>query len=293
MDDPITSTKMSDAIEQSYEKCLELAHSHYENFPVAKMVPKGLRKHVAAVYAFARTADDIADEQHESIAEDDPSRIANLEEFESQLDKPDSLREDKWRWIFTACDSTIKEFDIPKQLFFDLVSAFKQDVVKKRYADFPELLDYCRRSANPVGRLVLILHGIRSAESFEMSDNICTALQLANFWQDMRVDKLKNRIYIPMSDWNGLSEADFFADKASKAVRDVVKFQVARTEKLFAAGERLPKYLPFPLSLEIRATIAGGRCILSKIASQDYDTLAGRPKISKFDKVKILIKSLL
>ena len=284
---------MNNTIEQAYEKCIALANAHYENFPVAKMVPKHLKKHICAVYAFARTADDIADEQHESIAEDDPIRIENLEKFEAQLDLEQAQRSPQWSWIFTACDQTIKEFDIPKQLFRDLISAFKQDVVKKRYESFDELLDYCRRSANPVGRLVLILHGFRDETRFAQSDNICSALQLANFWQDMSVDKHKNRIYIPQSDWNGLSEEDFFAPKASSAVRDILKFQVERTAKMFDAGSPLPKSLPFPLSLEIRATLAGGRTILRKIEEQDFDTLQARPKITKLDKVKILLKSIL
>ena len=284
---------MNNTIEQAYEKCIALANAHYENFPVAKMVPKHLKKHICAVYAFARTADDIADEQHESIAEDDPIRIENLENFEAQLDLEQAQRSPQWSWIFTACDQTIKEFDIPKQLFRDLISAFKQDVVKKRYESFDELLDYCRRSANPVGRLVLILHGFRDETRFAQSDNICSALQLANFWQDMSVDKHKNRIYIPQSDWNGLSEEDFFAPKASSAVRDILKFQVERTAKMFDAGSPLPKSLPFPLSLEIRATLAGGRTILRKIEEQNFDTLQARPKITKLDKVKILLKSIL
>ena len=283
---------MNNQLQDAYDKCTQLAHSHYENFPVAKMVPKHLQKHIAAVYAFARTADDIADEQHDTIAEDSPVRVQNLEKFESQLDLPDNQRDPQWNWIFTACDNTIAEFNIPKQLFRDLVSAFKQDVIKKRYSDFDELKDYCRRSANPVGRLVLLLHGFNDEVRFAQSDAICTALQLANFWQDMSVDKFKNRIYIPQADWNGLDEKDFFAESASKEVRDVLKVQVERTEKLFKAGEALPKSLPLPLSIEIRATLAGGRTILRKIIEQDFDTLKARPKITKFDKIKILLKSL-
>ena len=283
---------MNNQTDTAFEKCLQLAHSHYENFPVAKMVPKRLRKHVAAVYAFARTADDIADENHDTVAEDDPARVAELEKFEAQLDLSDAERDPKWRWIFTACDATIGEFDIPKQLFKDLVSAFKQDVVKKRYADFGELLDYCRRSANPVGRLVLILHGIRSDELFGYSDDICSALQLANFWQDMSVDKDKNRIYVPQSDWRGADEAEIFADSASARVREIVKFECERTEKMFASGERLIKHLPFPLRLEIKLTVAGGRAILSKIASQNYDTLAKRPALGTLDKIKLLLAAL-
>ena len=154
-------------------------------------------------------------------------------------------------------------------------------------------MDYCRRSANPVGRLVLLLHGFADGRRFAQSDAICTALQLANFWQDMGVDREKNRIYIPQSDWNGLAEADFLAPKASEQVRQIVKFQVGRTAKLFDEGAPLPQSLPFPLSLEIRATLAGGRAILQKIAGQDYDTLSARPKITKLDKIKILLKSLI
>lgn len=284
---------MPPSLESSYEKCERLANSHYENFPVAKMVPKRLRKHVAAVYAFARTADDIADEEHDAVAADDPSRIARLAEFEAQLDAsgPSEL-DPRWDWIFTACSDTIKKFSIPKSLFRDLVSAFAQDVVKKRYADFPELLDYCRRSANPVGRLVLLLHGFSDDGRFAMSDDICTALQLANFWQDMSVDKLKNRIYIPMSDWRGADEGEIFADAASGRVREIVRFQVERTRELFDRGRGLPSLLPFPLSLEIRATIAGGRAILDKIEAQGFDTLSKRPSFGRLDKLKILIRAL-
>ena len=278
----------------SYAKCESLANSHYEKKKKKKMVPKRLRKHVAAVYAFARTADDIADENHDTIADNDPIRIRRLEEFQSQLDVSDASKLDpRWDWIFIACADTIKKFSIPDSLFRDLRSAFAQDVVKKRYADFPELLDYCRRSANPVGRLVLLLHGFSDDERFRMSDNICTALQLANFWQDMSVDRLKNRIYIPESDWNGANEAEIFADVATTRVREIVKFQVERTRELFVAGEKLPSLLPFPLSLEIRATLAGGRAILDKIQSQNFDTLSKRPAIGKLDKIRILLRALI
>ena len=282
-------------LEAAYKKCQQLADSHYENFPVAKMVPKRLRKHVAAVYAFARTADDIADEEHETIAEDSPLRIQWLNDFVAQLhlslESPEKL-DPKWAWIFIAVANTIREFDIPVSLFTDLVSAFAQDVVKKRYADYAELYDYCRRSANPVGRLVLILHGFRDDERFAQSDAICTALQLANFWQDMSVDRSKNRIYIPQEEWGALTEEDFFAPRASEAVRSCVCAQVMRTEELFKRGELLPKSLPFPLSLEIRVTLAGGRGILQKIIAQKFDTLSRRPKLGKRDKIKLLLSSI-
>lgn len=284
---------MSGAItlDEAYARCSELAQSHYENFPVARMVPKHMRRHVAAVYAFARTADDIADEEHESIAEDDPIRVEHLREFESQLDVEDAAKLDpKWSWIFLALANTIREYEIPKQLFRDLISAFAQDVVQKRYATFSDVLDYCRRSANPVGRLVLILHGYKDDELYVLSDHICTALQLANFWQDMSVDRGKNRIYVPQEDWGGLTEAEIFADTANDKVRAMMKKQVERTAKLFDLGAPLVKHLKFPLSLEIKVTIAGGRGILKKIIRQNYDTLYRRPSFSKFDKVKLLCK---
>lgn len=282
-------------LNSAYKKCEALANSHYENFPVAKMVPRKIRKHVAAVYAFARTADDIADENHETVAADSPLRVEWLNDYVKELnlalENPEKLNP-KWDWIFMACADTIKKFSIPVSLFTDLVSAFAQDVVKKRYADYEELFDYCRRSANPVGRLVLILHGFTDAERFEMSDAICTALQLANFWQDMSVDKSKNRIYIPQDQWGALTEEDFFAPMASEAVRSCLCRQVIITEELFKKGEKLPKTLPFPLSLEIRLTLAGGRAILNKIEFQKFDTLKSRPAISKFDKIKLLFSAL-
>ena len=285
---------MADIIDlnTAYEKCQKLADEHYENFPVAKMVPKAIRKHVAAVYAFARTADDIADEEHESIAEDDPIRIENLRKFEEQLDLPAENLDSQWSWIFIAVADTIEKFSIPKQLFKDLISAFAQDVVKKRYADFPELLDYCRRSANPVGRLVLLLHKINDETLFKYSDDICSALQLANFWQDMSVDRFKNRIYIPQSDWNGATEEELFAIKASDRVKKILQFECERTEEMFKSGERLVEHLPFPLRLEIKLTLAGGRSILNKIKSQNYDTLWMRPKLNTFDKVKLLFSAI-
>ncbi len=282
-------------LDTAYDKCLDLCRTHYENFPVARLVPKSIRKHVAAVYAFARTSDDIADEEHESIPADSPIRVERLKAFEqlldSSLENPENIT-GQYDWIFVALVDTIKKFDIPSQLFKDLISAFAQDVVKKRYATFDELKDYCRRSANPVGRLVLLLHGFNDDERFEMSDNICTALQLANFWQDMSVDKLKDRIYIPQEDWNGLSQSDIFASQASQSVKELVKKQVERTHKLFDAGEGLPKTLPFMLRLEIRLTLAGGRAILKKIESQDYDTLKMRPKLNTVDKIKLLLASI-
>ncbi|MFI3291538.1 MAG: squalene synthase HpnC [Opitutales bacterium] len=284
-------------LKEAYKKCVDLAMSHYENFPVARMMPKNIRENVSAVYAFARTSDDIADENHENIEAASEIRTKELELFESQLKlmqtKPQAL-EEKWAWIFIALADTTKKFDIPVSLYTDLTSAFKQDVVKKRYETFDDVLDYCKRSANPVGRLVLLLHSINDEKLFEMSDYICTALQLANFWQDMSLDWQKDRIYVPQEDWKtyNLKEEDFFKDTASKSMTDCVKFQCERTHDLFNKGGDLPKYLPRLLKLEIKLTLAGGRGILNKIAKLKYNTLAKRPSFNKLDKIKILLASI-
>jgi phytoene synthase len=283
---------------EAYARCLALTRAHYENFPVARMVPRRLRPAVAAVYAFARTADDIADEGVDrpggpvlSTAE----RLARLQDFDSALLASEKQKPlpPEWDWIFTAVADTRRQFGLPISLFQDLLSAFTQDVTVRRYATFADVRDYCRRSANPVGRLVLLLHGFNDEKRFAESDAICTALQLANFWQDMAVDWKKGRVYVPQEDWArfGVVEADFGAAAASPAVRECLRFQVERTRGLFDQGRPLPASLPFPLSLEIRVTWLGGSAILGHIAAQDYDTLRARPAISTLDKVRLLFRA--
>ncbi|HVU39033.1 MAG TPA: squalene synthase HpnC [Opitutales bacterium] len=283
---------------EAYARCLALTRAHYENFPVARMVPRRLQPAVAAVYAFARTADDIADEGVDrpggpilSIDE----RLTRLRDFEQALlaDNP-AKSPPEWEWIFTAVADTRKQYDVPASLFQDLLSAFTQDVTVKRYATFADVLDYCRRSANPVGRLVLLLHGFRDETRFAQSDAICTALQLANFWQDVAVDWKKGRVYVPQEDWAkfGVTEQDFATAAASPGFRACLKDQVARTYLLFAQGRPLPASLPFPLSLEIRITWLGGSAILDAVVAQDYDTLRKRPAIGPWDKLRLLGRGL-
>jgi phytoene synthase len=175
-----------------------------------------------------------------------------------------------------------------------LLSAFKQDVMKSRYEDFPTVLDYCRRSANPIGRLVLLLHGERATAQLEASDAICTALQLANFWQDVSVDLLKDRIYLPQDELraSGVTEASLFAGLSSAAWRELLQKQVERTETLFQQGYALIPTLPQPLKTEILFTWQGGRLILRKIQEQGFDTLRLRPKISKLDLPILLLQVL-
>ena len=283
-------------LDESYDKCLELTRSHYENFPVARLIPKRLRKHVAAVYAFARTADDIADEGY-GLAENTPeSRIAALKRLDTQVLAAAEGRplDPDTAWIFTALGDTLRRFDILAQLCLDLTSAFAQDVTKRRYETFAEVLDYCRRSANPVGRLVLLLHGLKDDVMFRESDAICTGLQLANFWQDISVDRKKDgRTYLPLEDLKkfGVSLADLDRREATAATRECIRFNVERAQDLFDSGKKLPDRLPFPLSLEIRVTWLGGAAILKKIRRQDCDSVRSRPKIGKADKVRAAFRA--
>ncbi|MGE9296000.1 MAG: squalene synthase HpnC [Puniceicoccales bacterium] len=285
-------------VDESYRRCLELTRTHYENFPVARLVPRRIRPYVGAVYAFARTADDIADEGWGEVGSPSPlERVAQLDAYEAELmaavaGKP---LKPETEWIFLAVADTIAKTKAPVSLFTDLLSAFKQDCVTLRYGSFPEVLDYCRRSANPVGRLVLILHGHHDEQFFKWSDAICSALQLANFWQDVGVDIRKDgRIYIPEDAWaeHGVTREMFNASSASPELRRCLKEQVDRAQALFDEGRPLAKHLPFPLSLEIRLTWLGGAAILQKVREQDYDTLASRPKIQKQDKLALLAKAL-
>lgn len=288
------------SMDEAYARCLALTREHYENFPVARLVPKRLRAHVAAIYAFARYADDLADEGWGGDDSPTPQqRVAALDAFEQQLWNcvSGAALDPQTEWIFKPLGHTLHAFDIPPQLCADLLSAFKQDCVRLRYVTFADVLDYCRRSANPVGRIVLLLHGFSDATRFAQSDSICTALQLANFWQDVGVDMKKDaRIYIPEEDWGpyGVTEADFLAQESTPpSLRACIRFQVERTAKLFAEGKPLPASLPFPLSLEIRLTWLGGSRILQKTLDLDCNTLIRRPKITKKDKFALLARSLL
>jgi squalene synthase HpnC len=272
----------------AYQFCEKLAARHYENFPVASLLmPKKLRRHVAALYAFARIADDFSDEvEYEGV------RRERLLDWRRQLDeigsKPPSHP------VFLALGATMRELDLPKQLFDDLLSAFLQDTEKNHYDTYDEVLDYCRRSANPVGRVVLMIHGYRSEELFRYSDAICTALQLANFWQDVSVDLKKDRIYIPQEDFdaNGYSQADLRMGVYNDRFKNLMKFQVSRTRALFEQGRPLIQRLDWPLSMEIRLTFLGGKEILKMIRRLDFDTIRTRPVLRKRDWIPLVARAL-
>jgi hydroxysqualene synthase len=278
------------SLSEAYAYCLNMAREHYENFPVASLaMPRRLRPHVAAVYAFARQADDIADEGHSTSAE----RLESLAQWRQRLQL---ACEGEGRGpIFMALADTMRRYDLPVQLFHDLLDAFAQDVVTTDYETFDEVLDYCRRSANPVGRIVLALNGVLNDRTAPLSDSLCTGLQLANFWQDISVDRLKPRVYIPREDLRRYAVAsdDVLEGRDSPGLRACIAFQVRRTREYFAASQPLFRMLPWRLGIEIRAVWYGGNRILEKIEKQEYTTIHHRPKLGYGDYVFMVFHSLL
>ncbi len=254
---------------------------HYENFPVASvLVPARLRRPIEVIYQFARSADDIADEG--DVTPDE--RLAGLEAYQAELDRIEAGNPPQTP-LFVALAEVIRQHALPIQLFRDLIDAFAQDVVKKRYADYPELLDYCRRSANPVGRLVLHLFGRTEPEHLVQSDCICTALQLINFWQDVAIDWQKDRVYIPQTDFPHFkcSEADIAAQRWSANWAALMDFEIDRATALMQRGAPLVHALPGRLGWEIRLTIQGGLRILERLRQVRGDIFQHRPKLGKWD----------
>jgi squalene synthase HpnC len=249
--------------------------AHYENFPVASLLlPAALREPVAVIYRFARSADDIADEGDDAP----PSRLRKLENFRTQLAAPAAP-------LFHDVARIVREHGLPLEPFRDLLDAFSQDVTKARYADYGELLDYCRRSANPVGRLLLHLFGRTSEAELRQSDAICTALQLVNFWQDAAIDYAKGRVYLPQDDMarHGVTERHLAEGRSDDAWRGLMGFQVSRARALMHAGAPLGRALPGRIGLELRATVQGGLRILEKLERAGFDVFRRRPVLRWFD----------
>ncbi len=262
---------------------------HYENFPVASiLMPKRLRKPVAAIYHFARAADDIADEGDLSNEE----RLRQLDEFRSELkliEAGDAPRLPQFENLATE----ISQHALPMPPLYDLIDAFSQDVVKKRYADFDELLDYCRRSANPVGNLLLHLYEEATPVNLAYSDAICTSLQLINFWQDVAKDHAIGRIYLPLDDLArfGINEEQISNRVCNESWRALMKFQANRARDLMLQGAPLGSILGGRLGLEMRMIIAGGLRILDKLEAASYDMFRRRPVLRPYDWVIMLAKS--
>lgn len=278
----------------AYESLIEFSKNHYENFPVVSvLVKRSLRKHVAAVYWFARMSDDIADEG--DIAPD--VRVERLDSFER--DFLSSLKGEYVNLYFNALAQTVKEKELTVENFLKLLRAFRQDTRKNRYESFEELKDYCSNSADPVGRIILELYGYRDEQMVSYSDSICSALQLTNFFQDVSIDYKKNRIYIPIRDIAAfhLNPDEFLylasSGRADNRFTELMKFQTDRAEKMFDHGEKLLGHLSGRLKMEIKWTILGGRGILRKIKGQGYDTLSLRPKLTKTDFMRLFVRSLL
>lgn len=276
----------------AYAACMRMAQQHYENFPVAsRLLPKAARPHIAAIYAFARVADDLADEGDLT----DAARISALEVWQWRLHEALAGRIEadgsEAEHIFTALSSTIQEFNLEVQLFEDLLSAFCQDVLVKRYETWADLIDYCRRSAAPVGRLVLRVCGYRDTKLDAQSDAICHALQLTNFWQDIAVDWKKGRVYVPreISAASGADEASLARGEWTAEWEDALRGAAGRTRALFDEGRPLVDTVRGRLRYELRATWLGGVRILDKLEARRFDSLHHRPKLGWMDAAGIVV----
>ena len=278
----------------AYAACARLASSHYENFPVAShLLPRRMRPHVAAVYAFARLADDIADEGDAPI----DLRHARLDEWLDRLDRALSASPQPERTtlepqmaatapaVFTALATTTHACGLPRGLFEDLVSAFRQDITVTRYRSWADLLDYCRRSANPVGRLVLRIGGWRDDRLDEASDAVCTALQLTNFWQDLAIDWSRGRLYVPAESHGpaGASTSSLDRGEWPPAWRRTLLDCASRTRALFAKGRPVCDGVSGRLKWELRFTWLGGERILNRLEQADFDVFRSRPALGLAD----------
>jgi len=303
------------SLEEAQQYCARLAHSHYENFSVVTwFLPKHLHQHFYNVYAYCRISDDLGDE-----VGDAEQSLVLLDEWEGELnatyismvepplkdlrqpvDKPQADFPGRDQAIprhpvFIALRETIREFDIPCQPFADLLTAFRQDQTISRYATFEDVLGYCHYSANPVGHLVLYLCGYRDAERQKLSDYTCTALQLANFWQDVSVDYAKGRIYLPLEDLAKyrVNESDIAERRATPQFLEMMKFEIARAREWFQMGLPLAKMVDRQLALDIELFSRGGQEILNAIERQTYDVLRRRPSISRPRKLWLVARAAL
>ena len=274
-------------VEAAYARCQRLARDHYENFPVASyLLPPAMRPHIAAIYAFARTADDFADDP--GIPDEDRLRL--LDDWRARLERavgggPADPGTDDAALIFLALSQTIRACRLPISLFLDLLSAFRQDVLQDRYATWSDVLDYCRRSANPVGRLVLRVAGRASPELDARSDDVCTALQLTNFWQDLERDWRIGRVYVPEADRirAGAREEDLAAGRMTAEWREVMAEMVQRTRALFTSGRAVCDGVEGRLRWELRLTWLGASRILDRLERSGYDIFRHRPTLAAAD----------
>jgi len=277
------------SLEEAQKYCARLAHSHYENFSVVTwFLPKHLHQHFYNIYAYCRISDDLGDE-----VGDKQQSLILLDEWEAELKQCYSGA--PRHPVFVALRDTVREFNIPQHEFSDLLIAFRQDQTITRFPTFDDVLGYCHYSANPVGHLVLYLCGYRDAQRQQLSDNTCTALQLANFWQDVAVDYDKGRIYLPLDSMArfGVSEREIANRKATPQFRALLKFEVQRAREWFQRGLPLAKMVDRSLALDIELFSRGGMAILDAIERQGYDVLTRRPVISKPRKLWLVARAAL
>jgi squalene synthase HpnC len=274
---------------EAREYCRRLARSHYENFSVATwFLPERLRQHFCNVYAYCRISDDLGDE-----VGDPRASLQLLDQWEVELN---ACYDGHPRHpVFVALAETVRKFEIPKHEFSDLLTAFRQDQTVTRYPTFGDLLGYCRNSANPVGHLVLYLCGYRDAERQQLSDYTCTALQLANFWQDVSVDYVKGRVYLPVEDLSrfGVEEEEICANQNTPAFREMMKFEVTRAREWFAQGLPLVGKVDRELAVDLDLFSRGGLEILNAIERQGFAILGNRPAISRGRKLALVTRAAL
>jgi squalene synthase HpnC len=287
------SACFANIIRQLFLLCLQVSVDHYENFPVASwLLPRHHRHAIEIIYAFARSADDFADEGTLT----NPERLALLDDYQRELDLI-AANVASSNPLFVQLAGIIREHELPIQLFRDLLDAFIQDVTKTRYADFAELMDYCRRSANPIGRLLLHLYGLTVPQNLAWSDSICSALQLVNHWQDVAIDWGKNaggRVYLPLDDLArfGLSEHDIATQCCSESWKRMMTFQCERARGMMESGRPLGRTLPGRMGVELRLIIAGGLAILDKIDTAHGDIFRHRPQVTKWDWLILVPRAL-
>jgi squalene synthase HpnC len=280
---PETPPTLADA----HAYCARIARGNYENFSVATwFLPKRLHQHFFNVYAYCRVSDDLGDEVGNA-----EQSLKLLNAWEAELDA--CYRGSPRHPVFVALAQTVRQFEIPQYEFAALLKAFRDDQAIVRYESFDDLLGYCRYSANPVGHLVLYLGGYRDAERQQLSDYTCTALQLANFWQDVAVDFAKGRIYLPLQDMLrfGVGEADIAARRVSPGFRDLMRFEVARAHEWFQRGLPLARKVDRELRVDIELFSRGGQEILNAIERRHYDVLTARPVVSRSRKLWLVARA--
>jgi len=293
--------RLESEVRAAYAYCERLAREHYENFPVAsRLLPVAMRPHIAAIYAFARRADDFADEPGLSDAE----RLQRLDAWAARLDQAEPPRlptagerlilAEGDDLIFCALENAIHAHNLPRSLFHDLLSAFRQDVVTHRYRTWADVLDYCRRSANPVGRLVLRVAGYDDPRLDAQSDAVCTALQLTNFWQDLAIDWRRGRLYVPLDDRDraAAKDADLDAGRITPEWQAALRAVALRTRDLFDAGRGVCDGVTGRLRWELRLTWSGGRRVLEKTQAAGFDVFNNRPALSTSDTPALVWKAI-